>query len=161
MTPAVSKSPVQSIQAPHLLTDTDLTSGELQALIGLASRVRNAPRDYAASLTGRSIALLFEKPSLRTRLTFELAIQQLGGFTVFQDHRDGRIGEREPSVRTVEAAIADPDFYSDPAQARTRIDEHQALMWEVGNLMNQWEALQSEADELARRVKDGAALGDA
>ena len=97
MTPTVSKSPVQGIQAPHLLTDADLTSGELQALIGLASRVKNAPRDYATSLAGRSIALLFEKPSLRTRVTFELAIQQLGGFTVLQDHRDGRIGEREPA----------------------------------------------------------------
>lgn len=115
MTPAVSKSPVQSIQAPHLLTDTDLTSGELQALIALASRVRNAPRDYAASLTGRSIALLFEKPSLRTRLTFELAIQQLGGFTVFQDHRDGRIGEREP----VKDIARNLDRWVDAIVART------------------------------------------
>ena len=62
-------------------------------------------------------------------------------------------------MRTIEAAIADPNFYSDPAQARARIDEHQAIMWEVGNLMNQWEALQSEADELARQVKDGVAPG--
>ncbi len=115
MTSAVSKSPVQSIHAPHLLTDTDLTPGELQALIGLASRVKNAPRDYAASLTGRSIALLFEKPSLRTRLTFELAIQQLGGFTVFQDHRDGRIGEREP----VKDIARNLDRWVDAIVART------------------------------------------
>ena len=69
-----------------------------------------------------------------------------------------RIGEREQSVRGIEADIAQPDFYSDAAGARARIDEHQTLMWEVGNLMNQWEALQSEAEDLSRQVKlDGAA----
>jgi ornithine carbamoyltransferase len=94
---AVSKSQVQQIQAPHLLADTDLTPQELRALITLASDVKKTPRDYATTLTGQSIALLFEKPSLRTRITFQLAIQQLGGFAVFQDHRDGRIGEREPA----------------------------------------------------------------
>ncbi len=94
---AVRKSSVQQIQAPHLLADTDLTPQELRALIALASDVKKTPRDYATTLAGKSIALLFEKPSLRTRITFQLAIQQLGGFAVFQDHRDGRIGEREPA----------------------------------------------------------------
>ena len=93
----VSKSQIQRIQAPHLLADTDLTAQELRALIALASELKKAPGDFAAALAGQSIALLFEKPSLRTRITFQLAIQQLGGFAVFQDHRDGRIGEREPA----------------------------------------------------------------
>ena len=69
-----------------------------------------------------------------------------------------RIGEREQSVRTIEADMAQPDFYSDAAGAKTRIDEHQTIMWEVGNLMNQWEALQLEAEKLSRQIKlDGAA----
>jgi ornithine carbamoyltransferase len=55
--------------------------------------VKRAPRQYAQALAGKSIALLFEKPSLRTRLTFELAIKQLGGDSVFTE---GRIGGREP-----------------------------------------------------------------
>ena len=59
----------------------------------LARAVKHAPRDYAAALDGKSIALLFEKPSLRTKLTFELAIRQLGGGSVFMD---GPIGVREP-----------------------------------------------------------------
>jgi ornithine carbamoyltransferase len=88
---------IPAIQASHLLADTDLTADELHALIGLAVDVKRSPARYATALTGKSIALLFEKPSLRTRVTFELAIQQLGGFSVFQDHRDGRIGEREPA----------------------------------------------------------------
>ena len=88
---------IPRIAAPHFLTDLDLTPTELRTLLDLAGRVKAAPRDYADRLAGRSIAVLFEKPSFRTRVTFELAIKQLGGDSVFLDHRDGRIGEREPA----------------------------------------------------------------
>ena len=92
-----SASGVETSTAQHFLTDLDLTPAELRTLLDLAGRVKAAPRDYAHRLAGRSIAVLFEKPSLRTRVTFELAIKQLGGDSVFLDHRDGRIGEREPA----------------------------------------------------------------
>ena len=73
--------------------DLDLTGDELVALLDLAMDVKRAPALYRACLSGKSIALLFEKPSLRTRMTFELAIQQLGGFSILND---GPIGSREP-----------------------------------------------------------------
>lgn len=79
--------------APDILTDLDLTNDELSYLLDLALEVKRSPRDFAQALTGKSIALLFEKPSLRTRLTFELAIRQLGGNSVFCE---GTIGGREP-----------------------------------------------------------------
>ncbi len=94
---ATAQREVPKIAASHFLTDLDLTPPELRTLLDLAGRVKAAPRDYADRLTGRSIAVLFEKPSLRTRVTFELAIKQLGGDSVFLDHRDGRLGEREPA----------------------------------------------------------------
>ena len=94
---ATAQREIPKIAAPHFLTDLDLTPTELRALLDLAGQVKAAPRDYANRLAGRSIAVLFEKPSLRTRVTFELAIKQLGGDSVFLDHRDGRIGEREPA----------------------------------------------------------------
>ncbi len=81
----------------HFLDDTDISAGELKALLELASAVKRSPADYRRALAGRSIALLFEKPSLRTRMTFELAALQLGAGAVFQDHRGERIGEREPA----------------------------------------------------------------
>jgi len=56
---------------------------------------------------------------------------------------ENRIAEREQAVRELEAAMAAPGFYEDRESARPVIDRHQALMWEVGNLMGQWEALQS------------------
>ena len=85
------------IAAPHVISDHDLTSEELQALITLARRVKASPGDYAAALTQRYAALVFEKPSLRTRVTFEAAIKQLGGDSIYLDQCEGRIGEREPA----------------------------------------------------------------
>jgi ornithine carbamoyltransferase len=84
---------IQKIAQGDLTSDLDLTSAELVSLLELASDVKRAPEAYRTALAGQSIALLFEKPSLRTRMTFELAIQQLGGFAL---SNEGRIGQREP-----------------------------------------------------------------
>jgi ATP-binding cassette subfamily F protein 3 len=57
---------------------------------------------------------------------------------------EARIAEREQEVKTLEARMAEPAFYDDRATAEQTITRHQQLMWEVGDLMNQWEALQAE-----------------
>ena len=84
---------ILKIAAPDVTKDQDLTTPELRAVLDLAADVKRSPALYRRSLDGKSIALLFEKPSLRTRMTFELAIQQLGGFFVGYE---GLIGSREP-----------------------------------------------------------------
>jgi len=84
------------VAAPHLVSDLDLSAGEVRALLDLAASVKKTPRKYAHKLSGRYLALLFEKPSLRTRMTFELAIKQLGGDSVFSEYNGHRIGDREP-----------------------------------------------------------------
>ena len=90
----MTESPaVTNIAHGDLTKDLDVTSEELVALLDLASDVKRSPEFYQSALAGKAIALLFEKPSLRTRMTFELAIQQLGGFALVNE---GRIGEREP-----------------------------------------------------------------
>lgn len=81
------------IAARNLTRDLDLTDDELSTLLHLTASVKNHPARFAQSLTGNYISLLFEKPSLRTRLTFELAIKQLGGDSVTTT---GPIGDREP-----------------------------------------------------------------
>lgn len=58
---------------------------------------------------------------------------------------EARIAEREAAVKELEAAMAAPGFYDDRDASRPVIDRHQALMWEVGDLMSQWEALQEHA----------------
>lgn len=84
---------VLKMSAPDLRGDLDLTVDELTRLLHLAGDVKRFPARYSAALQGRALSLLFEKPSLRTRLTFELAIQQLGGHAVTSI---GMIGDREP-----------------------------------------------------------------
>ena len=84
---------IARVAASDVLRDLDLTGEELHYLLGLAAEVKIAPHAFGNALQGKSIALLFEKPSLRTKLTFELAIAQLGGSSVFCD---GPIGVREP-----------------------------------------------------------------
>ena len=93
MAPIVTPNQILKISGNDLLRDLDLTNDELVYLLDLAGEVKQSPRDYGHALDGRSIALLFEKPSLRTKLTFELAIRQLGGDSVFIE---GPIGVREP-----------------------------------------------------------------
>src|SRR5437867_11873195 len=79
--------------AKHLTCDSDLPNEALARVIDLAGQVKRTPLRFAQSLAGRYLSLLFEKPSLRTRFTFELAIRQLGGDSVTAM---GVIGEREP-----------------------------------------------------------------
>jgi ATP-binding cassette subfamily F protein 3 len=57
-----------------------------------------------------------------------------------------RIGKAEAEVRELEARMSAPGFYEDHEAAKPVIDRHQALMWEVGDLMNKWETLQAETE---------------
>jgi ornithine carbamoyltransferase len=77
----------------NLTQDLDLSQEALIRVLDLAAQVKRTPQRFAQSLAGRYLSLLFEKPSLRTRVTFELAIKQLGGDAVTSV---GPVGEREP-----------------------------------------------------------------
>jgi ornithine carbamoyltransferase len=88
------------LAAPILLTHDLLTGAEwnppqTRELLHLASDIKTHPGRYASILRGKFIALIFEKPSLRTRVTFEVGIQSMGGSVIFLDHTQARLGERE------------------------------------------------------------------
>jgi ornithine carbamoyltransferase len=94
--------PVKRMPAPKTLPkiaacdftrDLDISQDELLALLDLTQQLKSNPSRFAKALSSRYITLLFEKPSLRTRFTFELAIKQLGGDALVQI---GPIGDREP-----------------------------------------------------------------
>ena len=63
-----------------------------------------------------------------------------------------RVTEAEQAVKALEARMAAPGFYDDRERAAQAAEEHQKLMWEAGDLMAQWEALQAEVDEKARQL---------
>lgn len=79
------------------LSIRDLSPEELQRLVGRAAewKARARTGERQAPLQGKSVALVFEKPSLRTRTTFEIAMHQLGGHAVYLGPQDVQMGSRE------------------------------------------------------------------
>ncbi len=73
----------------------DWSPEELNELLALARAVKANPSKYGGRLAGKAIALIFEKPSLRTRVSFEVGIHQLGGFTVSLSQAEINLGRRE------------------------------------------------------------------
>ena len=62
-----------------------------------------------------------------------------------------RIAAHEESIRTLETRMSAPGFYDDRDAAQQAVSRHQTLMWEVGELMHQWEMLAELAERPARR----------
>jgi len=79
-----------------LLTGMEFGPARVRDLFHLAADVKAHPERFAKSLEGRHVAMIFEKPSLRTRVSFEVGVTSLGGSAVFLDHSSSRLGEREP-----------------------------------------------------------------
>ncbi len=67
----------------------------MAALMELAHAVKNHPEDFRHALDAKQMVMFFEKASLRTRLTFEAAINTLGGNAIFVDQTQSPLGERE------------------------------------------------------------------
>ena len=101
MTPAMAHLEVpEKLSITDLIADRDLARQDIDLIFNVAARIKNSPASYARALQGKQLALLFEKPSLRTRVTFEVGMTSMGGFAVVLDHSKPRLGERE-SVRDV------------------------------------------------------------
>jgi ornithine carbamoyltransferase len=77
------------------LSVRDFTSHELTALLSLAREIKAHPDAFADALKGQTLAMIFEKPSLRTRVSFDVGIQQLGGFSVYLSPAEINLGKRE------------------------------------------------------------------
>src|SRR5947207_3662249 len=75
---------------------SDFSPSEFAAALALAEVVKSRPADFQNALAGKQIVLIFEKPSLRTRVTFQAGMAALGGTAHFLDSRDERIDQREP-----------------------------------------------------------------
>ncbi len=80
----------------HFLTMTDLSEGDLQRMLQTAAQMKRRPAMASKALAGKTVALVFQKPSMRTRVAFEVAVLQLGGSVVYLGQDDIRLGQREP-----------------------------------------------------------------
>lgn len=85
----------KALQLSHFLADDELNKSQLLALIELAINIKNNPSDYNQALAGKSVAMIFEKPSLRTHVSFDMGINKLGGHALYLGQQNGKLGERE------------------------------------------------------------------
>ncbi len=142
------------IGAANFTCDLDLSQDELVTLLDLTQQVKSNPTRFARALTGQYLSLLFEKPSLRTRLTFELAIKQLGGDSVLTT---GPIGDREP----LKDVARNLDRWTNGIVARTfsqqTIDElaHWSAVPVINALSDRFHPCQALADIFTLQEKFG------
>jgi ornithine carbamoyltransferase len=81
--------------ARHFLSIDDLSRSELEDLLERSAKLKSSPGDGAGALAGRSVAMIFEKPSTRTRVSFEVAIDELGGHAVVLSSSELQLGRGE------------------------------------------------------------------
>ena len=85
----------------HFLADDDLSAAEQAAVLDLADALKAEPVSRVRPFAGpRSVAVLFDKPTLRTQSSFAAGIAELGGFPMIVDGRLAGIGERESVADT-------------------------------------------------------------
>ena len=73
----------------HLLKISDFTKAEIEKIIDKAIEIKANPEEFNSELKGETLLMIFEKPSLRTRISFEVGMQQLGGHAIFYSIKDG------------------------------------------------------------------------
>ncbi len=87
--------PASIMLTTDLLTGAEWNPAQTREILQLTADIKAKPARYVSILRDKSLALIFEKPSLRTRVTFEVGIKSMSGSVVFLDHTQARLGERE------------------------------------------------------------------
>jgi ATP-binding cassette subfamily F protein 3 len=134
-------------QIPRTKSQTKPKSQSKRATTSPAARTLSAPRgepDKArpTAQTSRDSRKAAEAERKKKQRASEALQQRIADL-------ESRIAEREAQVKDIESAMGAAGFYDDRQAASALIDRHQMLMWEVGDLMAQWEALQEHAAEHA------------
>ncbi|QSX30320.1 ornithine carbamoyltransferase [Shewanella cyperi] len=99
----------------HFLSIKELTQQQLLDLLALARKIKAKPQEYSQALKGKSVVMLFEKPSLRTRVSFDIGINKLGGHCLYLDQQNGALGKRE----SVQDFATNLSCWADAIVART------------------------------------------
>lgn len=145
-------------RAAHLRTDLDFSPAQLNGVLELAMQVKQSRQRYSSALKGRYLSLLFEKPSLRTRMTFELAIKQLGGDSVTQI---GMIADREPLKDVARNLARWTDLIVARTFAQETVDElaHWSGLPVINALTDLYHPCQALADMLTLKEQFGKLRG--
>jgi ornithine carbamoyltransferase len=98
-----------------VLTGTELSRHDIESLINTAATLKRGEQSTHGLFAGKSMVMLFEKPSLRTRLSFEIGFAKLGGHAVYVDQQNCRLGQRE----TISDVAHNIERFTDVIVART------------------------------------------
>jgi ornithine carbamoyltransferase len=107
--------PTETLTGRDFVSMLDYGSEDLQRMLEVAGEVKANPGRHASALAGKTLFMYFEKPSLRTRVTFEAGMTQLGGHAIYYTAADGKIGVRE----SVEDVARNLERWVDGAMCRT------------------------------------------
>ena len=107
--------PTETLTGRDFVSMLDYGTEDLQRMLEVAGEVKANPGRYADALAGKTLFMYFEKPSLRTRVTFEAGMTQLGGHAIYYTAADGKIGVRE----SVEDVARNLERWVDGAMCRT------------------------------------------
>ena len=97
------------------VNENDWAPAEIEKVLDRGAEVKSRPDDWRTALSGRSLAMIFEKSSTRTRVSFEAGMFQLGGLGMFLSSRDLQLGRGEPISDTARVLSR----YCDGIMART------------------------------------------
>ena len=101
------------------LSMKEVQGADLDVLFKLTDKMKKHPEQFQSKLKGRSLAMLFQKPSMRTRVSFEVGMQELGGVAVYMPPQEHPLGERE-SIKDIARVLS---RYCDAAVIRTYAHE--------------------------------------
>jgi ornithine carbamoyltransferase len=144
-----------------LLSLMDLTKKDIERLIKIAEDAKKNPSKYSTALRGKTLLMIFEKPSLRTRLSFDVAMKSMGGHTIVIDTLSTPLGEKESIEDTAKVCSR----YVDVIMAR--LFEHKKLVAlkenasvpVINGLTDDFHPVQILSDFLTIKEKKGALKG--
>src|SRR6266542_6468800 len=101
----------------------DYSAAEVRQIFELARDIKKDPKSYRDALAGQTLAMIFEKSSTRTRVSFEVGMYQLGGHALFLSSRDIQLGRGEPIADTAKVLSRYVDGIMARTFAQAEVDE--------------------------------------
>lgn len=149
------------LKTKHLLTLQELETDEILEIINVALAMKKSPQAYSKSLDGKTLAMIFQKPSTRTRVSFEVAMRQLGGYALYLRWDDLQLGRGEAIKDTAKVLAR----YVDAVMARVlnHTDLEEYAKWSpipvINGLSDKWHPCQILGDLLTIREVKGFLKG--
>ena len=111
------------MKAQHLTSDRDLSPDDLEEILQLTARLKQHPDAYADIMRRKTLAMIFMKPSTRTRVSFEAGMAQLGGQAIYLTPNDSQIGRDETIADTARVLSRFCDLIMARVFAQAMVDE--------------------------------------